>query len=162
MASCFSGSFSQVWSHRQAACLTAPPTSSEEENLRASMNLREKQELLSSVFEFMRRPCELSRQRCLAEFRFRGAATSGCLARVPHTPELTRRRCSAEFRFREADGSESEFRATGHLASDGTGLRRKCEKCGPAVALHSPLDGSRLGSVRSLPHQMIFQRCPQF
>jgi len=29
-----------------------------EENLRASMNLREKQELLDSVFEFMRGPWE--------------------------------------------------------------------------------------------------------
>jgi hypothetical protein len=28
-----------------------------EENLLASMNLREKQELLDSVFDFMRKPC---------------------------------------------------------------------------------------------------------
>ena len=33
-----------------------------EENLRASMNLREKQELLSSVFDFMRRLCGMGRE----------------------------------------------------------------------------------------------------
>ena len=49
------------------------------------------------------------------------------LVHMSHTPELARRRCSAEFRFCEGADSESEFRATCHVASDDTGLRRECE-----------------------------------
>ena len=52
------------------------------------------------------------------------------LVRISHTPELSRRRCRAEFRFRESADSESEFRATYHVASDGASLRSVCEKCG--------------------------------
>jgi hypothetical protein len=58
-------------------------------------------------------------------------------------PELSRRRCSAEFRFREGADSESEFRATCHVATDGSGLRSVCEKCGLEAKAAASATGGR-------------------
>jgi hypothetical protein len=58
-------------------------------------------------------------------------------------PELAGRRCRAEFRFREGADSESEFRATCHVASDGSGLRRECEKCALEAKTRPSATGGR-------------------